>query len=264
MAMQSGIGFSKIVILVGAGYTSTILLKNGKLSDVLGELQSLLKGLEKNGESSQADGDHSDAIASQVRRLAMEVRQLASARQITVLNGSSGQLGNITNLIVPATALGALGYGYMWWKGLSFSDLMYVTKRNMANAVSNLTKHLEHVSEALAATKRHLTQRIENLDGKMDQQVELSKLIKNEVTDVRADLSQVGYDLDSLQRMVSGLELLKFALCWVFGGEGEFYSDDSTGSNTLIMQCLGESLSLKLEKYRPQNLDIDPSPPQTS
>ena len=31
------------------------------------------------------------------------------------------------------------------------------------------------------ATKRHLTQRIENLDGKMDQQVELSKLIKNEV-----------------------------------------------------------------------------------
>ena len=206
MAMQSGIGFSKIVILVGAGYTSTILLKNGKLSDVLGELQSLLKGLEKNGESSQADGDHSDAIASQVRRLAMEVRQLASARQITVLNGSSGQLGNITNLIVPAAALGALGYGYMWWKGLSFSDLMYVTKRNMANAVSNLTKHLEHVSEALAATKRHLTQRIENLDGKMDQQVELSKLIKNEVTDVRADLSQVGYDLDSLQRMVSGLD----------------------------------------------------------
>ncbi|PSR88366.1 Protein of unknown function DUF1664 protein [Actinidia chinensis var. chinensis] len=29
-------------------------------------------------------------------------------------------------------------------------DLMYVTKRNMANAVSNLTKHLEHVPEALA------------------------------------------------------------------------------------------------------------------
>lgn len=29
---------------------------------------------------------------------------------------------------------------------------MYVTKRNMANAVSNLTKHLEHVSEALAVS----------------------------------------------------------------------------------------------------------------
>ena len=72
MAMHTGIGVSKILILVGAGishyfsspkfilscssydlnpifyhaivfvftgYTSTILLKNGKLSDVLGELQ---------------------------------------------------------------------------------------------------------------------------------------------------------------------------------------------------------------------------------
>ncbi|KAL7175463.1 hypothetical protein ACSBR2_029122 [Camellia fascicularis] len=163
MAMQTGMGLSKILILVGAGYTSTIL----------------------------------------VRWLAMEVRQLASARQITVLNGNSGQIGNMTSLIVPAAAMGASCYGCMWWKGLTFSDLMYVTKRNMATAVSNLTKHLESVFEALA---RHLTQRIENLDGKLDEQVEISKLIKNEVTDVRGDLSQIGFDLDALQRMVSGLD----------------------------------------------------------
>ncbi|KVH90217.1 uncharacterized protein LOC112521313 [Cynara cardunculus var. scolymus] len=202
MAMQAGMGFSKIIILVGAGYTGTLLLNNGKLSDVLGELQGLVKGYEgKQGDG--AEGDYSDAIAGQVRRLAMEVRQLASARQITVLNGGSG--GNVTSLLVPAAALGAVGYGYMWWKGLSFSDLMYVTKHNMANAVSNLTNHLEQVSDALAAAKKHLTQRIENLDGKLDEQVEISKLIKNEVTDVRDDLSQIGYDLDSLNRMVSGL-----------------------------------------------------------
>ncbi|PIN22814.1 hypothetical protein CDL12_04468 [Handroanthus impetiginosus] len=204
MAMQAGIGFSRIVLIVGAGYTGTILLKNGKLSDVLGELQNLVKGMEKNGES-EGDSEYSDAIAAQVRRLAMEVRQLASSKQITVLNGSSGQ-SNLTSLVEPAAALGALGYGYMWWKGLSFSDLMYVTKRNMANAVANLTKHLDHVSEALAATKRHLTQRIENLDGKLDEQVEISKLIRNEVNDVRGDLSQIGFDLDELQRLVSGLD----------------------------------------------------------
>ncbi|THG10803.1 hypothetical protein TEA_001187 [Camellia sinensis var. sinensis] len=215
MAMQTGMGLSKILILVGAGYTSTILVKNGKLSDILGEIQSLVKGMEKNGESSESDSDMSDAIASQVRRLAMEVRQLASARQITVLNGNSGQIGNMTSLIVPAAAVGALCYGCMWWKGLAFSDLMYVTKRNMANAVSNLTKHLESVSEALAATKRHLTQRIENLDGKLDEQVEISKLIKNEVTDVRGDLSQIGFDLDALQRMVSGLDLANLGVLYL-------------------------------------------------
>ncbi|KAI3713722.1 hypothetical protein L1987_72308 [Smallanthus sonchifolius] len=202
MAMQAGMGFSKIVILVGAGYTGTLMMKNGKLSDVLGELQALVKGYEQN-QGDEGEGDHADAIAAQVRRLAMEVRQLASSRQITVLNGGTG--GNVTSLVVPAAALGAVGYGYMWWKGFSFSDLMYVTKKNMSTAVSNLTKHLEQVSDALAAAKKHLTQRIENLDGKMDQQVEISKLIRSEVCDVRDDLSQIGYDLDSLNQMVSGL-----------------------------------------------------------
>ncbi|CAA0843259.1 Protein of unknown function (DUF1664 [Striga hermonthica] len=199
MAMQ--LGLSRIIFIVGASYTGTILVKNGKLSDLLGELQNLLKGADKNGE---LDGD-SDAVASQLRRLEMEFRKLASNRQITVLNGDSGQ-SNLASLIMPAAALGALGYGYMWWKGLSFSDLMYVTKQNMANAVANLTKHLDHVSEALAATKRHLTQRIENLDGKLDEQVEISRLIRNEVNDVRGDVSQIDFDLNELQRMVSGLD----------------------------------------------------------
>ncbi|KAK8283592.1 hypothetical protein E1A91_D08G105700v1 [Gossypium mustelinum] len=61
MAMQTGVGLSKILILAGAGYTGTVLLKNGKLSDILGELQSLLKGLEKSGEQA----DDSDALLAQ-------------------------------------------------------------------------------------------------------------------------------------------------------------------------------------------------------
>ncbi|PPD70562.1 hypothetical protein GOBAR_DD32563 [Gossypium barbadense] len=142
MAMQTGVGFSKILILAGAGYTGTILLKNGKLSDMLGELQ----GLEKTGDQS----DDSDALLAQVRRLSTEIRQLASARQITVLNGDSGV--KLTSLVIPAATLGALGYGYMWWKGISFSDLFWVTKRNMALAVENLTKHLDSVSDALSVS----------------------------------------------------------------------------------------------------------------
>lgn len=202
MAMQAGMGFSKIVFLAGAGYTTSVLMRNGKLSDILGELQNLVKNYEKSGE----DGGEIDAgIAEQLQRIAREIRILSSStRPITVLNGGSN--GNMTNLLVPAAAVGALGYGYMWWKGISFSDLMYVTKSSMTTAVANLTKHLEHVSDALAATKRHLTQRIENVDGKLDDQIEISKLIRTEVNDVRGDLSQIGYDLDSLHRMVSGLD----------------------------------------------------------
>jgi hypothetical protein len=41
-------------------------------------------------------------------------------------------------------------------QGISFSDLMYVTKRNMANAVSSMTKHLEQVQSSLAVSVRSL------------------------------------------------------------------------------------------------------------
>ncbi|CAK9187298.1 unnamed protein product [Ilex paraguariensis] len=244
MAMQAGIGASRILILVGAGYTGTFLFKNGKLSDILGELQNLVKGNEKQGDESNGDSDYADAIAQQVRRLAMEVKQLASTRQITVLNGNSA--GNLTSLVVPAAALGALGYGYMWWKGLSFSDLMYVTKRNMTNAVSNMTKHLEHVSEALAATKRHLTQRIENVDGKLDEQVELSKSINNKVNDARSDLSQIGYDLDTLQSMVSGLDGKMMSL------EDK---QDLANAGVFVLLNLAEGRKVKMPKFLQEQVE---------
>nr|KJB34164.1 hypothetical protein B456_006G051200 [Gossypium raimondii] len=73
MAMQTGVGLSKILILAGAGYTGTVLLKNGKLLDILGELQSLVKGLEKSGEQA----NDSDALLAQVRRLSTGMGILA-------------------------------------------------------------------------------------------------------------------------------------------------------------------------------------------
>eukprot|EP01018_Ginkgo_biloba_P014133 Gb_30348 [translate_table: standard] len=83
---------------------------------------------------------------------------------------------------------------------------MYVTKRNVENVVASVTKQLDQVSTALAATKRHLTQRLENVDGKLDEQKEISKVIKDEVFEVRGDLSQIGFDIEAIQKMVSGLE----------------------------------------------------------
>lgn len=78
-----------------------------------------------------------------MQRLAMEIRQMSSSRQITVVNGGAqGGLfffvfltnvfffffnvisdilcfhspADFTPLIVPAATLGAIGYGYMWYK----------------------------------------------------------------------------------------------------------------------------------------------------
>ncbi|KAJ4794832.1 hypothetical protein LUZ62_046078 [Rhynchospora pubera] len=207
MAMQAGMGLGRIILFVSAGAAGTVVLKNNKLSDLLGDLQDLVKGFERSREKGGVDGDSdlNEVLASQVRRLAMEVRQLASSRPITVLNGGSGQSG-ISGLIVPAATVGALGYGYMWWKGIKFSDLMYVTKRNMANAVSGMTKHLEQVSSALAAAKRHLTQRIERLDDKLDEQKEISGIIKKEVTDAHLKIVNIGTEINSIKQLVWGLD----------------------------------------------------------
>ncbi|XP_054810447.1 uncharacterized protein LOC129311953 isoform X3 [Prosopis cineraria] len=176
--MQAGIGVSKILILAGAGYTGTIFLKNGKLSDLFAELHLLLKGLENLGDQSNGESENADVIASQMGRLAYEIRQLALNRPI--LNGSSAQNGNMLSLVTPVAALSALGYGYIWWKGLSLSSLMYVTKRSMEKAVSDLTKKLLHASDVIAHAKKHLTQRIQHLDDKMLKQNELARSIKDE------------------------------------------------------------------------------------
>ncbi|XP_076896335.1 uncharacterized protein LOC143549289 [Bidens hawaiensis] len=109
----------------------------------------------------------------------MEVRQVASAPHITVINGGSSV--DVRSLVVPAAALWTVGYGYMWWKGYSFSDLMYATKSNITNAVSNLKTNLEQVSDAIAAAKKHLIHRVENIDAKVDKQAEISKSIKTKV-----------------------------------------------------------------------------------
>ncbi|KAK4779680.1 hypothetical protein SAY87_015786 [Trapa incisa] len=247
MAAQTGVGLSKILILVGAGYTGTVLFKNGKLSDVLGDIQALVKGLEKSGKEHEGETDHVDAITTQVRRLAMEVRQIASSRQITILNGSPSHMGNFSSMIVPAAVIGALGYGYMWWKGIAFMDLMYVTKRSMASAVTSLTQNLEKVTEALNAAKKHLTQRLENLDGKMDDQRELSKEIKENVSVIQENLNGLGCELDSLQKMVSGLDwrmgTLEFKQDWA--NEGVSYlCRVASGQKTEMPKILQEQIKI--------------------
>ncbi|KAK0588462.1 hypothetical protein LWI29_001334 [Acer saccharum] len=129
MALQAVVSTSKVLILLGAGLTSSIVLRSGRLSEIISQLQELLKGVEE-VEISPFKYD-SSLLAAQ---------------------------------------------------GLSFLDVMFVTKNNMANAVATVSKQLENVSEALASTKRHLSKRLENLDWKVEEQMETSKLIANDIT----------------------------------------------------------------------------------
>ncbi|XP_057955295.1 uncharacterized protein LOC131149150 isoform X3 [Malania oleifera] len=153
MAMQTGVSTSKVLILVGAGLTGSVILRSGRLSDVILQLQELLKGVN-------------------------EV-EISANKYDSVLLAAQG------------------------W---SISDVMFVTKHNMENAVVTVSKQLENVTETLASTKRHLTRRLENLDWKLERQKETSELIANDVKEVKSNLCQIGFDVEIIHQMVSGLE----------------------------------------------------------
>ncbi|XP_018483252.2 uncharacterized protein LOC108854235 [Raphanus sativus] len=165
-----------------------------------GSYSLLVKRFEKSGDHSD---DDSDDVATQMQRLAMDIRQISSSRQITVMNGS--QRADFTPFIVPAATLGAIGYGYMWYKGMSFSDIMCVTKRSMEEAVSNLTKHLDTVSEALSNAKKHLSERLKRTDDKMELQKDLLKGVQDNVGFALENLANIGDDFDAMHSMFGGM-----------------------------------------------------------
>ncbi|CAO2812802.1 unnamed protein product [Amaranthus hypochondriacus] len=203
MAMQTGVASSKVLILLGAGLTGSVILKSGRLSDVLLQLQEFLQGI--NGTDISSSKIDPALLSAQIRQLALEIRELSLSNPITIMNGRSDSNG-YGSYLVPAAALGAMGYCYMWWKGLSFSDVMFVTKKNMANAVTSVSKQLDSLTDALATTKRHLSKRLETLDWKLEEQKDISGRILNDVTDVKSTISQIGFDIESIHEMVLGLE----------------------------------------------------------
>ncbi|CAM0880104.1 unnamed protein product [Alopecurus aequalis] len=199
MAVTAAMPIGRVVLLMGTGVAGSIVLKDGRAGrfvDLLKEFQEFMqqKGAESSGAVNQ--------VALEV--LAREVRQLSSIPRSIVHYDSSNKV--LSALIVPAAAAGAVGYAYMWWKGITFSSIMYVTKQNMANAVSSMTKHLEQVQTSLAAAKRHLTQRIQKVDDKLDKQKEISEKIRDEVTGARLKLQDIGAEMENLKKLAFNMD----------------------------------------------------------
>ncbi|KAK4365503.1 hypothetical protein RND71_016861 [Anisodus tanguticus] len=286
MAMQTGVATSKVLILegrfvlvmkleeirflllgrdefgCGVGLTGSVILKSGRLSDLISQLQEVINGVNA---AETSPGKYDTALlAAQIRQLAQEIREMSISNPITIFNKDSSSIGSYASYILPAAAVGAAGYCYMRWKasGWSFSDVMYVTKHNMVNAVASVSKQLENVSDALASTKRHLSKRLENLDWKLNEQIETTKLITNDVRDVKTNLNQIGFDINLIYEMVSGLEgkieLLEsnqdvtnsglWYLCQVAGGIKD-------GQNTKVIQGI-EAKMIEHSKVTPKENSV--------
>ncbi|KAF7028303.1 hypothetical protein CFC21_040246 [Triticum aestivum] len=198
----ASVHLGRYVLLAGVGFAAPIVLGNGRaarFSDILKDFQEFLR--EKGVDSSGAE--ENAALHLQLQMLAREVRHLSMAQTIVHIDPGNKVL---SAFIAPAAAAGVAGYAYMWWKGISFSSIMYVTKQNMANAVSSMTKHLEQVQNSLAAAKRHLTQRIQRLDDKLDKQKEMSGQIRDEVAGARIKLKDIGAEMENLKKLAFNMD----------------------------------------------------------
>ncbi|KAM0865651.1 hypothetical protein ACQ4PT_043147 [Festuca glaucescens] len=195
----------RCVLLAGTGLAGTIILKDGRggrFVDLLKQFQEFMEA--KGAEGSSAAADKLALARVEMDMLVREIRQLRIPPSIVRYESGNKVL---SALIVPAAAAGVAGYAYMWWKGITFSSLMYVTKQNMANAVSSMTKHLEQVQTSLAAAKRHLTQRIQKVDDKLDKQKEISGKIRDEVTGAREKIQEIGEEFQTLKKLTSNMDV---------------------------------------------------------
>lgn len=208
MALHAGLATSKILLIAGAGVVGSILLKNGSLSDFLDDTYKVLVKHLKNGNEVSGQNSVDSNLLAQLNILRKELSHLASERSsVTVVTGSRKANGAFVSVTIPALIIGATGYGYLRWKGFSLSDFMYVTRRNMSNAVASVSKKFEHVSTTLSATKRHLTSRLEHLSGNLDQSIEQQAELKNDVVQVRGDVTRYGLEIETVQRLVQTLGL---------------------------------------------------------
>ncbi|XP_024365035.1 uncharacterized protein [Physcomitrium patens] len=193
---------SRLLLVVGAGTAGSLALRNPKVAELLNDLSQVVT---KHLSEEDGSGGENSALAAQVQRLTQELRYLASSpRNVTVVNGGSST--NYSSLILPAATIGIVGYGYIKWKGLKWTDFMYVTRKHMTNAVASVSKQLETVSTALQATKRQLTAKLEGVTKSLDDSMILQGLIRNQVTEVQSEVVRANGEIGEVQRLVLGLE----------------------------------------------------------
>ncbi|KAM7464762.1 hypothetical protein LguiA_032883 [Lonicera macranthoides] len=141
-------------------------------------------------------------IGQQVNSLRQELQLLASNRPVTIVTSSSSggsRYGVIVVLVV-------VGYGYVWWKGWKLPDMMFATRRGLCDACNTIAKQLETVYSSIAATKRHLSSRIDRVDCSLDECAELTATTREEVSELRGDMKVIAVDVQSVHHAVQTLE----------------------------------------------------------
>ncbi|KAK4357651.1 hypothetical protein RND71_023261 [Anisodus tanguticus] len=196
----------KLTIIVGAGIVGSVLAKEGRLpnvSDIFsGAFKIALKGIRQDNSTNSTPKPRNDSLLQQVNSLRQELQLLASNRSVTIVTSSGSGSSRYTIIIVVVV----MGYGYVWWKGWKLPEFMFATRRSLSDACGSVSKQLESVYSSIAATKRHLTSRIDRVDSKIDECVDNTAATRDEVSEIRGKVRTFGEDVQSVHLVVQSLE----------------------------------------------------------
>ncbi|XP_043704609.1 uncharacterized protein LOC122654546 isoform X4 [Telopea speciosissima] len=196
----------KLTILVGAGILGSVLAKEGHMSNVSdflsGAFKIVVKQIQRDDSTPSAKPPN-DALLAQVNSLRQELQLLASNRSVMIITGGRSGAGTYG---VPVVIVFGVGYGYIWWKGWKLSDMMFATRRGLSEARTAVASQLDQLSSSISQAKRFLSTRIDRVDIRLDECIEITAATKEEISKVRGDTESIGIDVESVHRAVQTLE----------------------------------------------------------
>ncbi|KAE8706065.1 squamosa promoter-binding-like protein 16-like isoform 1 [Hibiscus syriacus] len=214
----------KLTILVGAGIVGSILAKEGGISSVSdfvsGAFKIAYRQLKNDDSNSSVKKPRNDYLVDQVNSLRKELQILASNRPITIVTGRGTGTSKYGIIIVVVV----VGYGYVWWKVVSFAkfkkpvlcfqlgwrlpDMMFATRRSLSDAREAIAKQLESVYSSISAsvTRRHLSSRIESVDNRLDEIADVTATTQEEVSLIQDKSKMLNTNVQSVRYVVQTLE----------------------------------------------------------
>ncbi|KAG0516428.1 hypothetical protein BDA96_09G002300 [Sorghum bicolor] len=197
-----------VLILLGSGVAGSVLTgdaKLPKLGDVFsGATEFVKKHGKEGGATTKSGSSDQNQLLSQINNLREEIQTLATTPNTIVTAAANS--GPNTYTITAIVVAGAIGYAYIKWKGWKLSDMMFVTKRGLAEACTAVGSHLDQVSDSVVVTRKHLAGRIDRVDISLDETQQIIEGTRDEVGIIHGDLSAFQEDLQSVNLVVRTLE----------------------------------------------------------
>ncbi|XP_028091798.1 uncharacterized protein LOC114292087 [Camellia sinensis] len=136
----------------------------------------------------------------------METVGLSGGMDLIAVIRASGRISHARGLNVPSSGIVGEQFIEKIRRGWRLPDMMFATKCSLSDACNTIAKQLENVYSSIAATKRHLSSKIDHVDRTLDESAELTAATREEVSELRGEIQVICVDVQPVHHVVRTLE----------------------------------------------------------